>query len=150
MIARSRLCGPALALGLFAALAASGQPVRDPAAVAGVDAAQAPTDAGWSAIEHDAYDQRGHFERGARRLSATLDDQIRALRERRATMTVDTKDWDFAMKEVNEARVLLSGRISDLAKVTNPEDWASARDRVGEAWRRSQLAVDGMNGTRTS
>ena len=139
-----------LALGLIAALPAGGQPVRDAAAVAGVDAAQKPTDAGWLAIENDTYEQRAHFERGARRLSAVLDDQIRVLRERRAAMIADTKDWDFAMKEVNEARVLLTGRINDLAKVANPEDWAGARDRVGEAWRRSQLAVDEMNATRTS
>lgn len=65
-------------------------------------------------------------------------------------MTSDTKDWDFAMKAVYEARELLTGRISELAKQTTPETWTDARDKVGEAWKQSQQAVDNMNTTVTS
>ncbi len=65
-------------------------------------------------------------------------------------MTTDTKEWDFAMKEVEECRMLLKGRIEDLAKAMTPEVWTDAKDKIGEAWKRSQLAVDKMNSTRTS
>jgi len=140
----------ALALGLAAIAPANGQPVRDSNAVSGVDAVQPTTDAAWSAIKDDTFDQRAHFEEGVGRLSSKLDAQIRALRAKRESMNADTKDWDFAMKEVEDSRVLLKGRISDLKKATTPEVWTDAKDKVGDAWRRSQLAVDKMNSTRTT
>jgi len=90
------------------------------------------------------------FTAGAQRLSARLDEQIRQLKAKREAMTSDTKDWDFAMKAVYEARELLTGRISELAKQTTPETWTDARDKVGEAWKQSQQAVDNMNTTVTS
>lgn len=65
-------------------------------------------------------------------------------------MTTDTKDWDFAMKEVEGSRVLLTGRMNELKAVATPEAWPDAKDKIGEAWKRSQLAVDNMNSTRTS
>jgi len=104
----------------------------------------------WSDIKSDTYDQRDHFAAGARRLCAKLDEQIQELQAKRVAMTTDTKEWDFNMKEVEECRMLLKGRIDELAKATTPEAWADAKDKIGEAWKRSQLAVDKMNSTRTS
>ncbi|MGA2018266.1 MAG: hypothetical protein ABSH26_15070 [Opitutaceae bacterium] len=134
----------ALALG-FGALVLGGNRV-----VAEVVGAEASTGHLWSDIKGDTYDQRDHFAAGANRLTAKLDDQIQELRAKRAAMTTDTKEWDFAMKEVEECRMLLKGRIEDLAKATTPDAWADAKDKIGEAWKRSQLAVDKMNSTRTS
>ena len=54
------------------------------------------------------------------------------------------------MKDVDESRALLTSRIRELKKATTPEMWIDARDKVGEAWKRSQLAVDKMNTTVTS
>jgi hypothetical protein len=119
-------------------------------AIAGVVGAEPSTGHLWSDIKGDTYDQRDHFAAGARRLSARLDEQIQELRAKRAAMTTDTKEWDFTMKEVEESRVLLTGRIDDLAKAATPEAWVDAKDKVGEAWKRSQFAVDKMNSTRTS
>ena len=142
----------ALALGFSALVPAQafGQPVHDPNAVAGVDAVQPPTDTGWTDIKNDTYEQRAHCEKGVAHLSAKLDDQIRELRAKRADMTKDTAEWDFTMKEVEDARTLLTGRITNLVKATTPEVWLDARDKVGEAWQSSQDAVDKMNRTRTS
>ncbi len=112
--------------------------------------AEASTGHLWSDIKGDTYGQRDHFAAGANRLTAKLDDQVRELRAKRAAMTTDTKEWDFAMKEVEECRMLLKGRIEDLAKAMTPEVWTDAKDKIGEAWKRSQLAVDKMNSTRTS
>lgn len=138
-----------IALGL-SSLALAQNPGPDPNAVAGVDAAQQPTDQLWGAIKGDTYEQRGHFAHGAERLLGRLDEQIRDLRAKRAGMTTDTKDWDFNMKEVDDSRVLLKGKLMELARANTPEVWSDVKDKIGEAWRRSQAAVDKMNSTRTS
>ena len=139
----------ALALSL-SSLALAQAPAQDANAVAGVVGAEQPTDQLWSDIKGDTYEQRVHFSQGTHKMLAKLDDQIAELKAKRAAMTTDTKDWDFNMKEVDESRVLLKGTMSDAAKATTPETWSDARDKVGEAWKRSQLAVDKMNTTRTT
>jgi len=140
----SGLWHAAFALG-FGVLALTGS-----YAVAGAVGAEPSTGHLWSDIKGDNYDQRDHFAAGARRLTAKLDGQIQELRAKRAAMTTDTKEWDFAMKEVEDCSMLLAGRVGDLANAATPEVWADAKDKVGEAWKRSQLAVDKMNSTRTS
>jgi hypothetical protein len=104
----------------------------------------------WTDIKGDTYDQRGHFAWGAGQLAARLTDEIRQLNAKRAAMTTDTKDWDFAMKDVLESRDQLMSRLTEVNKATTPETWADAKDKVGEAWQRSQLAVDNMHTTVTS
>jgi len=138
---------PGAVLGMVAISVLSGTALRAD------DVVRAADDSGglaWASIENDTYDQRAHFTAGAQRLSARLDEQIRQLKAKREAMTSDTKDWDFAMKAVYEARELLTGRISELAKQTTPETWTDARDKVGQAWKQSQQAVDNMNTTVTS
>jgi hypothetical protein len=134
----------AFALGLVAVSPAGTR------ALASVDGVDTSTDHLWSDIKADTYDQRDHTEKGADRMIAKLDQQIRELKAKRAAMTTDTKDWDLAMKEVDDSRVLLVGTTSDLKAATTPETWIDARDKLGAAWKRSQLAVDNMNSTRTS
>ena len=104
----------------------------------------------WSEIKNDTYDQRAHFTDGTGRMMAKLDREIRELRDKRAGLTTDTKDWDFLMKDVDDSRALLLGRIETIAKATTPEAWADAKEKVGDAWHRAQLAVDKMNSARTS
>jgi hypothetical protein len=134
----------AFAIG-FAALSPCGT-----RAVAAVDGVEVSTDHYWSDIKDDTYEQRPHFARGADKMLAKLDDQIQQLRAKRAAMTTDTKDWDFAMKEVDDSRVLVAGTINDVNAATTPETWTDAKDKLGAAWKRSQLAVDKMNSTRTT
>jgi hypothetical protein len=104
----------------------------------------------WSDIKNDTYQQRDHFAAGAAGLSARLDEEVRQLKAKRANMTTDTKDWDFAMKAVIDAQSLLISRRSEASKATTPETWADAKDKVGDAWKQAQLAVDKMNSTVTS
>ena len=138
-----------IALGLFFA-AAVGIVSRAPAQVITVADSDGASAAPWIEIKNDNYDQRVHFAAGVERLSARLDRQISQLKALRAGMTTDTKDWDFAMKEVDDSRSFLTSRISELAQTTTPETWIAAKDKIGEAWKRSQLAVDKMNTTVTS
>ncbi len=88
----------------------------------------------WRDIKADTYATRVHFAQGADRLLARLDVEIGKLNAKRAAMTTDTKDWDFAMKEVNNLRGVLQDRISELGPADTPEKWADVKDKVGEAW----------------
>jgi hypothetical protein len=115
-------------------------------AIAGSDGNTSHT---WADIRNDGYPERAHFTEGVNRLSAWLDHEISVLKAKRAGMTTDTKDWDFAMKEVLESREYMTSRMEELAKATTEETWNSAKDNIGEAWKRSQLAVDKMNTTIT-
>jgi hypothetical protein len=107
-------------------------------------------DQAWADIKDDTYDQRGHFTAGVNKLSARLDDQIRSLRAKRAGMTTDLKDWDFMMKDVDDARSMLTSRMTELSQTNTPETWLAARDNIGDAWKRAEAAVDKMNTTTAS
>jgi hypothetical protein len=98
-------------------------------------------DARWREIKDLSYDSRAAFFAGFKRLQARLDEQISELSARRAAMKgdADTKDWDFAMKEVGNARSYLTGTGEIVAKATS-ESWAQDRERVGQAWLRAQAA----------
>jgi hypothetical protein len=122
-----------------------------PRAAAQLDAVPEQTaDQSWSALKGDTYDQRDQFMAGVNRLSAKLDDQIRTLKAKRAGMTTDLTDWDIAMKDVDDGRSLLTGRIADIKAATTPETWICARDNFGDAWVKAEAAVDKMHTTVTS
>jgi hypothetical protein len=135
---------------LSLALSLSALALATPRAFADVDGVTQTAVHPWSDIKNDTYDQRAHFSAGAGRMLVKLDGEIGDLRAKRAAMTTDTKDWDFAMKDVDDSRALLVGRIENLAKADTPDTWSDAKDKIGDAWHRSQQAVDKMNTTRTS
>jgi hypothetical protein len=111
---------------------------------------EAAAGAKWSDIKDDTYDQRAHFAAGVRRLTARINDEISQLNAKRALMTTDTKDWDFAMKDVMDSRDLFVSRATEISKTTTPEAWSDAKDKVGEAWHRARQALDKMHTTATS
>jgi hypothetical protein len=115
-----------------------------------VDVPEQTAQQAWSDLKDDTYDQRAHFTAGVNRLSARLNDQIRALRAKRAGMTTDLKDWDFMMKDVDDARSMLTSRMTELSQANTPETWQAARDNIGDAWTRAEAAVDKMNTTTAS
>jgi SMC interacting uncharacterized protein involved in chromosome segregation len=79
-----------------------------------------------------------------------LDDEIRELNAKRATMKNDTRDWDFAMKELNNARADVQSKLSELSRAITPDLWTEARDRLGVAWDRAQTAVRNVKTSTTS
>lgn len=137
----------ALAGGLMAVMAGSAA-LRLEAQL--VPVPEATADQAWAELKDDSYDQRGHFTSGVNKLSGRLDEQIRVLRAKRAGMTTDLKDWDFAMKDVDDARSMLTSRMTELSQANTPEAWVAARDNIGDAWKRAEAAVDKMNTTITS
>jgi hypothetical protein len=134
-------------LGLIA-LSVTGLATRAAAQLAAVP--EQTADQAWADLKGDTYDLRDHFLAGANRLSARLDDQIRTLKAKRAGMTTDLTDWDIAIKDVDESRALLTGKITEVKNATTPEGWVCARDAVGDAWAKAEAAVDKMHTTVTS
>ena len=113
------------------------RPAASLAAPALVDAASA-----WDAISGLPYDQRPAFVAGMSRMEAVLDSQIDALKQKRATMTTGTTDWDLAMGSVTDARNYLHSLVTEVNGLTNPDAWDQEKDRVHQAWTRAEDACD--------
>ena len=151
---------PLLILSLLAsALAITSAPAKDrshrPLLIAkfadtpAVADALASTADAWVNIQYYPYEKRADFTAVFNRMVAKFDDDIRALNAKRATMTNDAKEWDFAMKELNNARADIQSKMTDLSKA-KAETWAEARDRVGVAWDRAQTAYRSVTASTTS
>jgi hypothetical protein len=105
----------------------------------------------WSDIKDYSYDLRAQLFAGLKQLEAKVDDQISELIAKRATMKgiTDTKDWDFAMKEMRDARSYLQSMGEELSKATR-ENWDQAKDKVGQAWVKTQEAYANVISSTTS
>jgi hypothetical protein len=107
--------------------------------------------ASWADIKDCTYDMRTQFFVGLNRLEAKVDDQVKMLTAKRAAMksTANTKDWDFAMKEMEDARTNLKSIRAEMSKAT-PETWDQEKDKVGQAWVRTQAAFANVIASTTS
>lgn len=127
--------------------------VPGPTATAQVAAAASPDVAipRWIDIKDCTYDMRAQFFAGLNRLEARVDSEIGSLTARRAAMksTANTQDWDFAMKEMGDARSNLKSVGEELIKAS-PETWDQAKEKVGQAWVRTQEAYDKVKSSTTS
>lgn len=105
----------------------------------------------WTDIKDYTYDQRARFFPGFQLMEARVDAQLAELTARRAAMnsTVNTKDWDFAMKEMVDARSYLKSTGEVLGKAT-PETWQQEKEKVGQAWVRTQEAYRKVKSSTTS
>ena len=110
-----------------------------------------PATVRWSDIKDLGYDQRVRFLAGLKRLEARVDDEVGELVAQRAAMSGknDTKEWDFAMKEmVNAQSYLKSTGVESAA--ADLQTWDQLREKVGQAWVRTQDAYKNVRATTTS
>ncbi len=105
----------------------------------------------WTNIKDYTYAQRLQLLSGLSSVQARVDAQIAELRAKRATMLPPTRtvDWDFAMQEMLNARAYLRSMSWDLAKAT-PQTWDQIRERVGQAWVRTQDAYGRVKASTTT
>ncbi|HUR59057.1 MAG TPA: hypothetical protein VM029_15185 [Opitutaceae bacterium] len=104
----------------------------------------------WEGIKDFTYEKRTDVAASLDRLSAAVDEQVQTLKAKRASVSESSaKDWDFAMKELEDARADLRFKLSELNKAT-AETWAEARERAAEAWRRTQEAAARVKASTTS
>jgi hypothetical protein len=116
--------------------------------IAGVSYADQAS-AAWASIKDLTYDQRTAFASGGAQLEAMLSQEVEQLKAKRATMTGDTGNWDFAMKEVYDSQMYLKSMIDEAVRTT-PEFWSQEKDKVDQAWIRTQEAFDKVKVTTTS
>jgi hypothetical protein len=100
----------------------------------------------WTKIENTTYDTRDQFFIGLRQLEATVDRQVGELTAKHAAMkpmakTIDYTDWDLAMKEMKAARAYLKAMDEEASKAT-PETWEQEKEKVHQAWVRTQEACE--------
>jgi hypothetical protein len=55
--------------------------------------------------------------------------------------TTDTQDWDTAMRAMEDARTYLTAMGEELKKASD-ETWSQEKDKVGQAWAKTQEAND--------
>jgi hypothetical protein len=128
-----------------------------PAVTADAIAAEAATTAAavtasdsWDLVKDYTYDQRGAFAAALNHMTDRLDAGIVRLNSQRATLPqTSTKDWDFAMKEVSDARSDLRFQVGELDKAT-PETWNDVKDKLAQAWQRTKDAFDKVRTSTTT
>ncbi len=104
----------------------------------------------WNDLKALPYAARTEFAAGVARLENEVTGQVAALNAKRTTMTgaTDTKAWDFAMKDMVDAQTYLKSTAAELSKST-PETWNQSKDKVGEAWTRTQEAYGKVKASTT-
>ncbi len=119
------------------------------AGVAGTGAVVA--DVRWADLELLTFEQRAQFMAGVQQLEAKVDRQIAQLAAKRAAMmgSAQARDWDFALKEMNDSRSYLRSMGEEAGKAT-AQTWDQQRAKVGEAWVRTQTAHDKVKSSTTS
>ena len=119
--------------------------------VVGADVSTGIAVAKWTDIDGLTYELRGPFATGVKRLEAQVDLQIAALVRKRATMTriSETRDWDFAMKEMNDSRSYLKSSGEEMNTAT-PETWLQHKEKIGQAWLRTQNAFEKVKASTTN
>lgn len=156
-LSRPHLVAAILTLGAFSVSSALAQsekpapptPAEPPAAPTPPPAAPAPAvpaapefpTAQWADIREYSFDQRATFFSGLKAVEAKVDAQIAELEAKRAAMdpATDTRDWDQAMKEMVMARADLKAASEEIRKA-KPQVWNEQKDKVGQAWTRTQDA----------
>jgi hypothetical protein len=105
----------------------------------------------WSDIKDVTYDARPQFFAGLKRLESKVNAQCNELTTKRASMksTTDTNAWDFAMKEMSDARSFLKSVGEELGKASS-ETWNQQKETVGQAWERTQVAYAKVKSTTTN
>ena len=115
-------------------------------------AAPAPAPVQWTDIKDYTYDMRVSFLDGLKGLEIRVDEQISELAAKRATMdaaNTSTKDWDFAMQEMTNARTELKSVNAEMAKASR-ENWDQQKNKVGLAWVRTQDAFAKVKSSTTT
>lgn len=137
---------------------AENDPVTKPAPSAEVpipaDPAPAPTEklTPWSALQNLPFEQRELLISGLKPLIAKVSGQITDLQAKREVMVakkMNTGDWDFAMKEMNNAFAYLSGMAEDLGNA-QADSWDHHKQLFGLAWVRTQAAFAKVKASTTN
>ena len=132
---------------------AEGAPIR-PAPASHPSLPPAPaviTPVPWADLQGIPYDRRARFFAGVAGLESTVAAQVRELVAQRAALTGlnDTRDWDFAMKEMESARSYLTS-VGAAAGKAGRDLWDQEKAKVGRAWVSTQDAYGKVKSSTTA
>ncbi|HEY5227808.1 MAG TPA: hypothetical protein VIJ19_04660 [Opitutaceae bacterium] len=101
--------------------------------------------ASWASIKDYTFDQRSDFAAGAAVMEASLASQVAELNTKRAALppSVDTKEWDFAMRNLMDAQSYLKSTVDEAGR-TSPEFWNQEKDKVDQAWQKAEENFDAV------
>jgi len=119
-----------------------------PVALPGIEAAPGQ----WTDIKDNTFEQRDHFILGLKRLQTTVDLQVDELNARRNTMVqqeIETRSWDFAMKEMENARSHLRA-VGAEADAATSDNWDQMKRTIEIAWQRTQNAYGKVRASTTT
>lgn len=108
----------------------------------------APEFTSWDDIKNLTHEQKAEFAIGLQRLETKLDKQISELKDKRAKMKGENKEWDFAMRNAEDARAYLKSTAAETEKASE-EIWLNQKDKLGRAWQSTQDALDRVKATTT-
>jgi hypothetical protein len=117
--------------------------LRPVVSIPNVAAPQVDEAASWAAIKDFTFDQRPMFMSGAAALESQLSGQVAELGAKRAAMasSADTKDWDFAMRDLTVSQAYLRSMVQEAGQAT-PDIWNDEKDKVGQAWQKAEDSFD--------
>ena len=117
--------------------------------VAEEDASTTAT-ATWAAIKDYPFARRADVIAGLTYMTKKLDAGMLVLSAKRAGMTdAAAKDWDFNLKELNDARAYLQSMGTGLEKAGD-DTWNDAKDKIDQAWQRVRNAYAKVRQSTTS
>ncbi len=104
----------------------------------------------WVDLEQHAFAARDLLLAGIKQLGLQVDEQVAALKAQRAAMAAgtDTRAWDFAMKEMDDARSYLRSMGEEMVKA-DAATWDQQKAKVGLAWVRTQDAFGKVKSSTT-
>lgn len=123
-----------------------------PAPRPSVPAAPAPiAPVQWADLQEISYELRARFFVGIAGLESKVAAQVRELVAQRAAMTGlnDTREWDFAMKEMESARSYLTS-VGAAAGKAGRDIWDQEKAKVGRAWVSTQDAYGKVKSSTTT
>lgn len=105
----------------------------------------------WADLQGIPYDRRARFFAGVAGLESTVAAQVRELVAQRAALTGlnDTREWDFAMKEMESARSYLTS-VGAAAGKAGRDLWDQEKAKVGRAWVSTQDAYGKVKSSTTA
>lgn len=105
----------------------------------------------WADLQEIPYEMRTRFFAGVAGLETRVEVQVRELVAQRAAMTglTDTREWDFAMKEMESARSYLTS-VGAAAGTAGRDIWDQEKAKVGRAWVSTQDAYGKVKSSTTT
>ena len=102
----------------------------------------------WDDIKTLTYQHKAEFTVGLSRIQGKLDSQIAELKDKRTKMNIENHEWDFAMRNLDEARSYLKSTAIETDSATS-ETWNSQKEKLSRAFQSIEEDLANVRATTT-